>query len=102
MVKTRWNKGLIFLVVCISFHSLATKYVLHMLTGCGTVLAVSWLWGCIKELWARGRSQSMKKMSIEICLQSRWITCTIWNTYRFTLWVQLGASAASLMHLSVT
>lgn len=90
-VKTNWNKGLILLMVCISFHSLATKYVLHMLTGCGTVLLVSWLRGRVKELWACGCSQSMKKMSIEICLQSRWMTSTIWNTHRFHFLTETGS-----------
>lgn len=32
-VVSTWKSGLIFLTVWISFHSFATKYVLHMLTG---------------------------------------------------------------------
>lgn len=103
-----WKSGLIFLTVWISFHSFATKYVLHMLTGTvalrtppspgqrdkirksvsslfwksSKTILVQWLFqlpSTALRTFPLGRSQSIKNMSMVIWDISLCKNCRAWK-----------------------
>ena len=75
---------LIFVMDWISFHSLATKYVLQILTGAVAVVGVAWLaptgWLEVKST-PLGLSQSMKNTSTVHWCHRRYKMCNSWKNW---------------------
>lgn len=72
-----WKRGLIFLTVWISFHSFATKYVLHMLTGMVALRTppspgweIKWVKGFHLQLSYKGSKRISVQMIISVTFNS--------------------------------